>query len=111
MLTTRTQRIHNVHQEIIVLFVQGVNQSNTFPARSSHLFNFVSFREAFYINHCLLEMMPPIFFIFAVTITSVFHVKHDATSKYDLIVVGAGHAGCEAAAAAANLGSKVLVIK
>ena len=29
---------------------------------------------------------------------------------YDLIVVGAGHAGCEAAAAAANLGSKVLII-
>jgi len=30
--------------------------------------------------------------------------------RYDLIVVGAGHAGCEAAAAAANLGSKVLLI-
>ena len=30
--------------------------------------------------------------------------------KYDLIVIGAGHAGCEAAAAAANLGSKVLMI-
>lgn len=30
--------------------------------------------------------------------------------KYDIIIVGAGHAGCEAAAAAANLGSKVLLI-
>ncbi len=30
--------------------------------------------------------------------------------KYDVIVVGAGHAGCEAAAAAANLGSRVLLI-
>ncbi|MER3498598.1 MAG: tRNA uridine-5-carboxymethylaminomethyl(34) synthesis enzyme MnmG [Chitinophagaceae bacterium] len=30
--------------------------------------------------------------------------------NYDIIVVGAGHAGCEAAAAAANLGSKVLLI-
>ena len=30
-------------------------------------------------------------------------------TKYDLIVVGAGHAGCEAAAAAANMGSKVLL--
>ena len=29
---------------------------------------------------------------------------------YDLIVVGAGHAGCEAAAAAANMGSRVLLI-
>jgi len=29
---------------------------------------------------------------------------------YDVIVVGAGHAGCEAAAASANLGSKVLLI-
>ena len=31
-------------------------------------------------------------------------------SKYDIIVVGAGHAGCEAAAAAANMGSKVLLV-
>lgn len=30
--------------------------------------------------------------------------------KYDVIVVGAGHAGCEAAAAAANLGRSVLLI-
>ena len=30
--------------------------------------------------------------------------------EYDIIVVGAGHAGCEAAAAAANMGSKVLLI-
>jgi tRNA uridine 5-carboxymethylaminomethyl modification enzyme len=30
--------------------------------------------------------------------------------EYDVIVVGAGHAGCEAAAAAANLGSEVLLI-
>lgn len=30
--------------------------------------------------------------------------------SYDVIVVGAGHAGCEAAAAAANMGSKVLLI-
>ena len=30
--------------------------------------------------------------------------------NYDVIVVGAGHAGCEAAAAAANLGNKTLLI-
>jgi tRNA uridine 5-carboxymethylaminomethyl modification enzyme len=30
--------------------------------------------------------------------------------SYDIIVVGAGHAGCEAAAAAANMGSQVLLI-
>ena len=30
--------------------------------------------------------------------------------EYDVIVVGAGHAGCEAAAAAANMGSKVLLV-
>ena len=32
------------------------------------------------------------------------------TFNYDVIVVGAGHAVCEAAAAAANLGSKTLLI-
>ncbi|MDI9338313.1 MAG: tRNA uridine-5-carboxymethylaminomethyl(34) synthesis enzyme MnmG [Alphaproteobacteria bacterium] len=31
-------------------------------------------------------------------------------NRYDVIVAGAGHAGCEAAAAAANMGSKVLLI-
>lgn len=31
-------------------------------------------------------------------------------TNYDVIIVGAGHAGCEAAAAAANMGSKVLLI-
>jgi len=30
--------------------------------------------------------------------------------EYDVIVVGAGHAGCEASAAAANMGSKVLLV-
>ncbi len=30
--------------------------------------------------------------------------------EYDIIVVGAGHAGCEAAAAAANMGSMVLLV-
>ncbi len=31
-------------------------------------------------------------------------------NRYDIVVVGGGHAGCEAAAAAANLGSQVLLI-
>src|SRR6202012_1373477 len=42
----------------------------------------------------------------------MFHVEHGGImfKKYNVIVVGAGHAGCEAAAAAANLGSSVLLI-
>jgi tRNA uridine 5-carboxymethylaminomethyl modification enzyme len=42
----------------------------------------------------------------------VFHGEHggEMFKKYNVIVVGAGHAGCEAAAAAANLGSSVLLI-
>ncbi|HBZ35353.1 MAG TPA: tRNA uridine-5-carboxymethylaminomethyl(34) synthesis enzyme MnmG, partial [Rikenellaceae bacterium] len=31
-------------------------------------------------------------------------------NKFDVIVVGAGHAGCEAAHAAAKMGSKVLLV-
>ena len=30
--------------------------------------------------------------------------------KYDIVVIGAGHAGCEAAAAAARLGSRTLLV-
>jgi tRNA uridine 5-carboxymethylaminomethyl modification enzyme len=42
----------------------------------------------------------------------MFHVEHGGYmfKKYNVIVVGAGHAGCEAAATAANLGSSVLLI-
>lgn len=36
--------------------------------------------------------------------------KNKMFKEYDVIVVGGGHAGCEAAAAAANLGSSVLLI-
>jgi tRNA uridine 5-carboxymethylaminomethyl modification enzyme len=37
-------------------------------------------------------------------------INRNMFPQYDVIVVGAGHAGCEAAAAAANMGSKVLLI-
>ena len=32
------------------------------------------------------------------------------SKDFDIIIVGGGHAGCEAAAVAANLGSKVLLV-
>lgn len=37
-------------------------------------------------------------------------IFHGMFKEYDIIVVGAGHSGCEAAAAAANLGSSVLLV-
>lgn len=42
----------------------------------------------------------------------MFHVKQPffMFPEYDIIVVGAGHAGCEAAAAAAKMGSRVLLV-
>lgn len=38
------------------------------------------------------------------------HLSSSMFSQYDIIVVGAGHAGCEAAHAAAKMGSKVMLI-
>lgn len=40
----------------------------------------------------------------------MFHVKQLNMNRYDVIVIGGGHAGCEAASASANMGSKVLLI-
>jgi len=45
----------------------------------------------------------------------MFHVKHNMTeinknSIYDIIVIGGGHAGCEASLAGARLGMKTLLI-
>ncbi len=37
-------------------------------------------------------------------------IRYDAHSTYDVIVIGAGHAGCEAALAAARTGATVLVL-
>lgn len=41
---------------------------------------------------------------------STWNAQEIMFEKYDVIVVGAGHAGCEASTAAANLGSKTLLV-
>ncbi len=40
----------------------------------------------------------------------MFHVKQDWDERWDVVVVGGGHAGCEAAAAAARLGARTLLL-
>ena len=47
---------------------------------------------------------------YGLTRALVVQKKGDMFPQYDVIVVGAGHAGSEAAAAAANMGSKVLLV-
>lgn len=43
-------------------------------------------------------------------VSSHLKIKAIMFEEYDVIVVGAGHAGCEAAVAAANMGSKVMLV-
>lgn len=40
----------------------------------------------------------------------MFHVKQAPKNKYDVIVIGGGHAGCEAAASAARMGAETLLL-
>lgn len=47
---------------------------------------------------------------FLTIFVAIIRYKAKMKFDYDVIVVGAGHAGCEAATAAANLGSKTLLI-
>ena len=58
--------------------------------------------------------MPTSCIIFVVvklcTQTRVQTIKKTVTFEYDILVIGAGHAGCEAAAAAANLGKKTCLM-
>src|SRR5206468_10485476 len=35
---------------------------------------------------------------------------NDVSAKYDVVVIGGGHAGCEAAAASARIGAKTLLL-
>lgn len=44
------------------------------------------------------------------TLEHIYLPDYQMFKEYDIIVVGAGHAGCEAAAAAAQMGSSVLLI-
>src|SRR5215472_106789 len=58
------------------------------------------------------------FFEIFVSASEMFHVKHELASsgngnrdmRYDVIVIGGGHAGCEAAAAAARMGARTALI-
>lgn len=58
--------------------------------------------SAFYFHSQIWHFAPRVLSLRCITDTMDF--------KYDVVVIGAGHAGCEAAAAAANMGSKTCLL-
>src|SRR5437588_2625774 len=71
-----------------------------------------------------LPGVPTSFYLLGASTSPVFHVKprqsgtrflhcaamNDIAQKYDVVVIGGGHAGCEAAAAAARVGARTALL-
>ena len=99
----KSTRYSNYHELLRVIF-HGALHLCGYKDKTSKDLKLMRDKEDYYLS---LFIVPRGTINFNTVSRGTFRNLQAMFEEYDVIVVGAGHAGCEAAAAAANMGSTV----